>query len=751
MADVDVYLIILAAVLLAMSVILCVLLARDSRKNKVIEDQYKELLNKTVFLSEYELMKYTLTSDALGIALWDMDVVVNDPSSDRNKIVWSREFRRMLGFEDENDFPNTAAFLIGRIHPKERGKVIKAFADHFSDRTGSTPYDLEYRILTKGGEYRYFRALGATQRAPDGTPLRVAGALEDITEDKRMREEIEARDLMLRTVNNTAGILLSSETGVFEDGLYLCMSLLAEAADSDRVHIWKNHTENGKLFCTQLYEWSGDAEPRQGGQYAVSVPYDDHFPRWRKTLSRGGCVNSLVKDRPPEEQSYLTPQGILSVLIAPVFIDEKFWGFVGFDDCRHERLYSENEEITLRSASLLIANALIRDEMNRSILDANNAKSRFLANMSHEIRTPISAIVGMTSIGKAASDPKRKDYCLKRIEEASDHLLGVINDVLDISKIEAGKFELSHVDFNFDVMLRRVVNVVRFRVDEKEQTLASHVDKDIPKILVGDDQRLAQVITNLVGNAVKFTPVKGKITIDSKLLGEEDGVCTVQISVTDSGIGISPEQQAKLFKPFRQADSGTSRKFGGTGLGLAISGNIIEMMGGKVWIESELGQGAAFIFTVQLKRSDRKKLRRHDEIEDGADTDVEGIFDGRRILLAEDVEINREIVTALLETTGVEIDCAVNGFEAVRMFADSPGAYDLIFMDVQMPEMDGYGATRLIRALKTPKALNVPIIAMTANVFREDIEQCMECGMNGHIGKPLNMDELMSKMRAHLR
>jgi CheY-like chemotaxis protein len=433
-------------------------------------------------------------------------------------------------------------------------------------------------------------------------------------------------------------------------------------------------------------------------------------------------------------------------------------------------------------------------------------------------------------------------------------------------------------------MLQKVVGIVSFRVEEKGQNFSVHIDRNVPHLLIGDDQRLTQVITNLLGNAVKFTPEGGAIALDARLFDEKDDVCTLQISVTDTGIGISKEQQSRLFTSFEQAENSTTRKFGGTGLGLAISKRIVELMDGRIWIESELGKGSTFAFTVQTKRDvgpgkegrslldpgvnwgnvrvlaaddapdvleyfgeiagslgvacdlassgeeacrlvERNgpydiyfvdwKMPGMDGIElsrrlKGMGTDHASVvimisavewniienearaagvdkfmskplfvssiadcinealgpgsltaaeesqpeeddcFKGYRILLAEDVEINREIVLTLLEPTAISVDCAENGAEALRLYSEAPGRYDMIFMDVQMPEMDGYEATNRIRALDIPEAKEIPIVAMTANVFREDVEKCLDAGMNDHVGKPLNFEEVLDRLRKYL-
>jgi signal transduction histidine kinase/ActR/RegA family two-component response regulator len=382
---------------------------------------------------------------------------------------------------------------------------------------------------------------------------------------------------------------------------------------------------------------------------------------------------------------------------------------------------------------------------------ASRAKGEFLSNMSHEMRTPMNAIIGMSKIGRQAVTLERKDYAFGRIEEASGHLLGVLNDILDMSKIEANKLELAPAEFSFMQMLQKVIDVVSFRMEEKHQNFSAHVDKAIPPVLIGDDQHLAQVIANLLGNAVKFTPEGGSISLDARLLEEHDGLCTVQIEVRDNGIGISAEHQERLFTAFQQADNYISRKFGGTGLGLAISKRIVEMMGGRIWVRSELDQGATFAFTIQARRGADAALETPDAAQEPSQEENIS-YAGRRILMAEDVALNREIVLALLEPTGLDIVCAENGEEAVRLFRETPESYDMIFMDLQMPGMDGLEATRHIRAMSdaVPHAGTIPIVAMTANVFREDVEKCLAAGMNAHVGKPLDFQAVLEKLRTYL-
>jgi len=514
----------------------------------------------------------------------------------------------------------------------------------------------------------------------------------------------------------------------------------------------------------------------------------------------------------------------------------------------------------------------------------SRAKSNFLSHMSHEIRTPLNAIIGMINIGINTEDADKKNYCLKRADSASKHLLGIINDILDMSKIESDIFELSFNEIDFEEMLMNIANVAHVRAEAKKQLFIVNLSKDVPNHIESDELHLSQVITNLLSNAIKFTPEKGMIVLSVEKAVETGDEIELRIEVTDTGIGIPEEQQAQIFNPFFQADASIKKNFGGTGLGLVICKKIIELMGGEIGIESKPGEGSKFIFTVKAKKlSDKPRIRLMTSINleeirilavdesadvrdyfvnvmegfklscdvaaDGAEAldmvkstdkpynmffidwhmpDMNGIeltkkikeinsdnsviimssmadwniiekeavaagvkysipkplfpsglvnainiclgesfketahntqrelirkhydFSHHSILIAEDVEINREIMSAILSETEISIDFAENGKVAISRFEANPDKYSLILMDINMPEMDGYEAARHIRDLDIERAKAIPILAMTANVFREDIERCLASGMNDHTGKPIDASALFGMLNKYL-
>ncbi len=378
--------------------------------------------------------------------------------------------------------------------------------------------------------------------------------------------------------------------------------------------------------------------------------------------------------------------------------------------------------------------------------NASQAKTHFLAHMSHEMRTPMNAIIGMSKIAKETDQKEKIHTCLTKIETASTHLLGIINDVLDMSKIEAKKIDINLTIFDLSQCIQRIISVVGFRMTDKGQKFETHIDSKLPLHLISDEQRISQVITNFLSNAEKFTPEGGTITLNADLVESNDNTSIIRVSITDTGIGVSSEQQEELFQPFQQANSSISHKFGGTGLGLSICKQIIEFMGGSIFFSSEEGKGTCVGFTLPCTRPDAQSLEEYMQDEQGISSAEALDLAGKTILLVEDIEINREIVMALLEETGVAIDIAENGLVALEKVTENAEAYNLILMDIRMPEMDGYEATRHIRALNNHYAQRVPIIAMTANAFREDVEQCFEVGMNAHVGKPIDFNDFFTQI-----
>jgi signal transduction histidine kinase/CheY-like chemotaxis protein len=385
--------------------------------------------------------------------------------------------------------------------------------------------------------------------------------------------------------------------------------------------------------------------------------------------------------------------------------------------------------------------------MMENLEKMSRAKSDFLSSMSHEIRTPMSAIIGMAQIARSASDERRIADCLQKIEDNSKHLIGVINDILDFSKFESGKLLLDEQLFSLGENLAFIESMFQGKVEEKNLTFELRVRNITHDGIVTDSLRLNQVLINLLSNAVKFTDAGGSITLTAEELAHVNGESVYSFAITDTGIGIEPEQAKKLFTPFVQASAHTSRRYGGTGLGLVISKNIVEKMGGDIELDSVLGEGSTFSFTIRVKAQTQATPR-----EAATDDDTPRDFSGKRLLIVDDIEINREIAVEILRETGVTMDTAEDGKIALDMFTDSPeGYYDMILMDMQMPVMDGCESTEQIRKSGKGDAATVKIVAVTANVMRDDVARAYASGMDGHIGKPIDFSEVYKIMAAMLK
>lgn len=383
---------------------------------------------------------------------------------------------------------------------------------------------------------------------------------------------------------------------------------------------------------------------------------------------------------------------------------------------------------------------------------ASNAKSEFLSSMSHEIRTPMNGIIGMTALARLAVDDREKLLdCLNKIDLSSNYLMSLINDILDMSRIESGKVELYNEAFALNQLVDRLE--IMFRQKAQEQNVQFKIETDGLTVnwVVGDELRISQVIINIVNNAIKFTPAGGSVTVVLRQTASTAQQVGLQFEIKDTGIGMNEEFMSRLFHPFEQAAASTARQYGGTGLGLAISYNFVKMMQGDITVHSTPGKGTRFLVELSFPCAQGQEQAKTGELPGKNGTAVSYDFKGAKVLLAEDNEINSEIVCALLENSGAQVVQAWNGKEAVEMFAASAaGEYTLVLMDVQMPELDGLQATAAIRELARPDAQTVPIIGLSANVFRHDVDRALEQGMNGYLSKPIELQKLYETLHGLL-
>ncbi|MCL2185479.1 MAG: transporter substrate-binding domain-containing protein [Treponema sp.] len=735
----------------------------------------------------------------------------------------------------------------------------------------------------------------------------------DIREQRKMMGEIERQNELFKAVNSVSSILLDPDIQNFDDNLIISMGILAKAVDVDRVCIWKNHKKDGRLCCTLTYDWVSSFRPPVLGEYYEEAFYDETLPGWEEILSQGKCINNLVRDLSAAEQMMFKAIRVLSVFIAPVFVHDLFWGFVGFDNCHNERAFTDNESMIMRSSGRMIANAFIRNGMTQNLLDittkleaavdkANEAntiktkslnslerildsidafiyvtvpgtgellfvnkkmkktfniehddivgkycykvfgrntdqmcdfcpcfqlnyepdkiivwdeyadvldryirhadcyidwpsgekvhlqhavditellvakeqaeqssryKSAFLATVSHEIRTPMNSILGIAEIQLQDEDlrPETED-AFSKIYESGDLLLNIINDILDLSKIEAGKLEIAPVRYDITSLINDTAQLNCLRYESKPILFSVQIDENTPLELFGDELRIKQVLNNVLSNAFKYTD-EGEVvfTVSSEITSEVQTVLTAQthdnvvlvFKVSDTGHGMSDKQIKKLFDEYTRFDTDANRTTVGTGLGMNITKRLVDLMDGNIIVKSDPGKGSVFTVSIPQKRigtfvcgptfaDDLRNFRFKTGTIKKKTQFLREYMPYGNVLVVDDVESNIYVTKGLLLPYGLNIETATNGFEAIEKIKNG-NVYDIVFMDHMMPKMDGIEATKIIRNMGYTNT----IIALTANALIGRAEMFLRNGFDSFISKPIDSRELNLLLNDYIR
>ncbi|MCL2499674.1 MAG: ATP-binding protein [Defluviitaleaceae bacterium] len=569
----------------------------------------------------------------------------------------------------------------------------------------------------------------------------------------------------MNIINEVSIMLFLSDIDGFEHNIWASMEMLGKAANAERMYIWKNYMKDGQLYATKLFEWTEGAEHTQENALAVEACYAENMPAWEEIFLKGNTVNEFVRYLPINEREALEPRGALSVVAAPIYLNDLFWGFAGFDNCREERLFTENEENLLRSAGMLFINAINRNEMAKDVQsalekaeEATRSKSNFLATMSHEIRTPMNAILGIAQIQMQNTDlPREYASELEKIYSSGNNLLGIINDILDMSKIETGKMEINYVEYDVPSLINDAVQLNIVRIGSKRIEFVLDIDENLPLRLVGDELRLKQILNNLLSNAIKYTE-SGHVKLTVTHSEENDGVA-LHLLVEDTGQGMTLEDRDRLFSEYIRFNAEANRKTEGTGLGLSITKKLVELMDGTIWAESEYGKGSVFMVMVKQRVTETGcepigselaeqlcsfRFRGHKQFADLQITREPMPYG--KVLIVDDVETNLYVAKGLMAPYKLQIETVLSGFAAIGKITEGQ-RYDIVFMDHMMPQMDGIETTHRIRAM----GYKDTIVALTANALAGNDEMFRSKGFDGFISKPIDIRELNNVLNKFIR
>lgn len=633
---------------------------------------------------------------------------------------------KIFGCETLEEFKQLTGYTFkGMLYPDDYEKVSVSIVDQIEKSQGNLDY-VEYRIVRKDGKIRWLDDYGHYVNSD------VYGGLfyvfiSDITE-KRVKMEAD------KAVYTAVIDALSRA--------YNAVWLINDIA-----------TGSFSLFRADTSEGSIHTRPTK--EALKLLTYEDAKANYIKNFVAPSDRERLEKE--------LTLENIVANTTSKKVFGVVFKRVVGDKECYYRIEFTQVQLPNGKTgivAGFKDVDEDVRKEQEiqqvlRDAIDTANAsskaKSDFLSSMSHDIRTPMNGIIGMTAIATAhLDDRERVEDCLKKISEASSHLLSLINEVLDMNKIESGKVELNEENFNLSELVNTLLAMTKAQLESHRHTLKVDIADVVHENVIGDSHRIQQVFVNLMSNAIKYTPDGGTISLTvAERPTNAHGVACYEFVFEDNGIGMTEEFQKHLFEPFTRANDKKTAAIQGTGLGMTITQSLVRMMGGDIQVKSKPGEGSRFAVTIYLKFWDVQNAEAHKE--DPLKNLEDLKFEGKRILLVEDHPVNAEIAKNVLQMTGLEIEWVMDGAAAVERMADSSeGEFDLVFMDIQMPNMDGYQATAAIRAMTT-YARRIPIVAMTANAFADDIRKAKEVGMNDHISKPIDFKELAKILQKWIR
>jgi PAS domain S-box-containing protein len=641
--------------------------------------------------------RYMLAEGAVNDGIWDWNIV-------EHQYYLSPRWNKILGYA-EGELPNVESIFFELIHPDDKKIASDAFSKHLEH---GERYATELRLRHKDGSYRWVLDRGEALRDDDGRPYRMVGSIADITERKaaeaellRYREHLE--EMVAMATTEVQAIVKTAANGVISIDSSGAIRMFNPAAE-------------------RLFGWS--AEEVVGRNVSMLMPqpfasaHNDYIQRFLVT-NQSKIIGFEREITALRKNGEVFPANLA---VGHAVLAEGRHLFVGFMSDISAQKHAEQE---LRLAK-------------ETAETAAKAKANFLANMSHEIRTPMNTIIGFAEVVLQNQNlPSDIHKHVNNILSSGRHLLNVINDILDFSKIEAGKVQLEAVCFNLTSALQEALQTIGLRASEKGLLIELNLAADLSQYVIGDPNRLRQVILNLVGNSVKFTE-SGRVSV---AVSRGEGADKLHFAISDTGIGMTTEQTTRIFEPFSQADASTSRRFGGSGLGTTISKQIVELMGGTIWVESQLGVGSTFHFTVRLPDTSVGPDCLYQTVPRVAEYVSPRSF---KVLLAEDIEANATLAILRLEQQEHRVTWVKNGQQALDAFR--AGGYELILMDLQMPVLDGIEATRRIRQLEAGSSSHIPILALTASVLQHEREQCFQAGMDAIVGKPINIDELLEQM-----